>query len=135
MNPRQLGGTLVLLLAVAASAHAAKTQVEVVCKQADGDSIGMQLCSALRDVIAASPRYEYVENVKTWHWFVSIVSTTDDGNNLSSAQSVVFATGTSGVQFFIDHLVLVTGQTRINYQAHSILAALDEDVGAFNTSK
>ena len=120
-----------LCLGLAASATAQMTPVSLDCTTENGDTIGMRVCTELRDEIARSPRYrEISSNTEDTHWGLHIVSTTTDESKLVSALSVTITVGASP-QYFVEDYVLVTGKDRVNHQAQTILAALDEQVSTF----
>jgi hypothetical protein len=120
-----------LCLSLAASATAQMTPVSLDCTTENGDTIGMRVCTELRDEIARSPHYrEISSNTEDIHWGLHIVSTATDESKLVSAESVTITEG-AYLQYFIEGYVLVTSQDRVNHQAQTILAALDEQVTAF----
>jgi hypothetical protein len=120
-----------LCLGLAASATAQMTPVSLDCTTENGDTIGMRVCTELRDEIARSPRYrEISSDTEHTHWGLHIVSTTTDESKLVSALSVTITVG-AHLQYFVEDYVLVTGQDRVKPQAQTILAALDEQVTTF----
>jgi hypothetical protein len=120
-----------MCLGLAASASAQMTPVSLDCTTENGDTIGMRVCTELRDEMARSPRYrEISSDTNETHWGLHIVSTATDESKHVSAQSVTITVGTS-LQYFLEDYVLITAQDRVNNQAQTILAALDEQVTAF----
>lgn len=57
--------TLLLICCLPLVAQTRKTPIEIQCTPAPDDSVGPQLCSALRDIVATSPRYEEVPHNPT----------------------------------------------------------------------
>jgi hypothetical protein len=117
------------MLGVAASARAQKIALSLDCTTASGDSVGMRLCTELRDDMARSPRYrEVISSVKDFHWGLHVTTVAVDDTKQSSAQSVAITISSGEVEYFMGDYVMITGTERVKSQAETILAALDEAV-------
>lgn len=113
----------------APSVSPAKTAVALTCTCTD--QVGQLYASALRDVIARSPRYRLAlspvggtKRNPIYHYNIVVVSTDDSINNAgqSTALSVSFLIGSS---IFLDSEVQVCGMYRVKYCARQTLAGLD----------
>ena len=123
------GIILIAFLVGAAFASAEKMGVALNCQTEDGDGTGMRLCTALRDQIAASPRYETWASKKQVHWGLGIISTTTDNTKMLSAQAVVvLVVMADDLEVYLNHYVLITGRGGVNHQAETIMAILDREI-------
>ena len=118
-----------LLLSLAGSASAQKSAVAIQCVAEDGDTIGVRFCSALRDAVAVSPRFQNVSiGAKELHLAIRIVTTAcwGDLKDSCSAQSVTFTWfDRAGDEYYLSSSVLLTGKNHIKDQAEAVLASLD----------
>jgi hypothetical protein len=117
---------IALLLAISASAHAAKTIVSLECRSENNDLVGSRLCTALRDEIARSPRYreatplEIYDGIPLYGMHVSNLRI-DAG---LSVQSI--ALDKRGM--YIGQAAFSTPEWSVKEQAAAIFAACDEDM-------
>jgi hypothetical protein len=120
-----------ILLGCAAMAHAQakadnKMPVVLDCSTSQNDTIGPRLCTALRDKIATSPRYEAVSGNGGVHWGLHVVSVED--GELSSQAVTITGKGENAGEVYLTTLVYITGRNRASDQADAIFAALDSNV-------
>jgi len=125
-----------LAVGLAASASAEKQPISLDCTTSSGDATGLRLCTELRDLIAASPRYREVSHgAKEFHWALHVISLAVDGAPGLSAQAVVFtADSADGLGYYLSGYVYTTGQSRVKDQAQTILAEIDGDVNTATKS-
>jgi hypothetical protein len=107
-----------------------KMPVVLDCSTGPNDTIGPRLCTALRDKIATSPRYEAV-SASGVHWGLHVVSM-DDGDQ--SLQAVTITGKGDAAEVYLTTLVFLTGRNRASDQADAIFAALDSNVSDLLTT-
>jgi hypothetical protein len=111
-----------------------KTPVYLDCVYSPGDTISRALCSSLRDVIVASPRYALLHDEGLdFHFTIGVLSTQiSEGGVLQDAfaSSVVFFHSMAGSDTYMTHTVAVTAKGRDNSaeQASQILVDLDNAI-------
>jgi hypothetical protein len=119
---------LLLLLSNTAFGQASgsvKLKIKFVCTC--DDSVGVRYATALRDLIAKSPRYvetnDFSEGTSR-HLGIRVVSVDqdDDHTGRSTAMSIVF---TSGSDVYLTHAVQTCGINRVESCAADTLADLD----------
>jgi hypothetical protein len=113
-----------LVLGLAAHCNAEKPQVYIACSVPSDDTIGKRLCTALRDAIAKSPRYREADNLDMeLHWTLHLASV-----KLSdlSAQSIAITYGSGTLLDYKANIVTVTGRDRVDQQAQTLIADLDD---------
>jgi hypothetical protein len=82
---------LLLVSCLPLLAQTRRTPIEIQCHPAQDDSVGQQLCSALRDIVATSPRYEELPHNP--NGFILKILTVSCMQDRSTAFSVVLARG------------------------------------------
>jgi hypothetical protein len=135
----KLAVVLVFLSSIHAFAGPAeKTKVKIDCTC--NDAVGARFATALRDVVASSPRY--VETPLSnepgkdapWHWVISIVSVDGELNNpnVSTALSIVILVGDD---IFMSQFVQVCGSEKIKDCAAHTFASFDAEVVKMNAGQ
>jgi hypothetical protein len=122
---------IALILACAPlMAHAApqnKTLVYINCSSETGDNIGEQVCTALKDDIAASPRYTLLSSEPTakgtFYFKIHFITLSDE--NGSSFQSVVLSGDTTDNSYYLTSWAFLTGGAKVKMQASTMAAKFD----------
>lgn len=83
---------IAFLLSSAAFAQTGKTPIEIGCQNKTGDTVGSELCTAIRDTVATSPRYQEVD--RSPKGFQLKVITVAVSENVNTAVGMVL-TGTA----------------------------------------
>jgi hypothetical protein len=114
-----------LLCSSTVLAQAAKTPLGIKCEPRINDTVGTELCTALRDTVSVSPRYSEVDQNE--HGFEVEVLTTTTQQNINTAASMVV----SYDNLYLDHEIKVCGATAVRRCAEGFLATLDDDIRTF----
>jgi hypothetical protein len=111
------------LLVIPAQAEKANVRVDCTCE----DSVGSQVATALRDLIAASPRYN---NVNDDHggWKMVLVSAPVTSSDPASAIGYTILRGNI---VFHRSGVKICGKESVDWCARSLYASLDEEASSF----
>jgi hypothetical protein len=119
---------IALLLSTGPVAYGAKTLVAVKCEPKNNDTVGSQLCTAVRDAVALSPRYREADHNATG-WSIEILTGTSQENINTAASMVVIFHG-----IYADHELKVCGggESTIKRCAAGFLASFDDDVTTFH---
>jgi hypothetical protein len=113
---------IALLLSSPALAQTAKTPIEIGCNPKEGDMVGANLCTAVRDAVATSPRYiEVNANPKGYRLRVTTIPTND---KQATAASVVLTWD----DYYMSNLVQTCGSGRIAECAQGLVSSFDEDI-------
>jgi hypothetical protein len=116
---------IALLLSSPALAQTAKTPIEIGCQSKTGDGVGTELCTAIRDGVATSPRYQEVDSSP--QGFQLRVITVAISENGATAASVILTYN----DYYISSLVQTCGSDRVGQCARGLVASFDEDITAF----
>jgi hypothetical protein len=111
------------LLVIPAQAEKADVHVECTCE----DSAGSQVATALRDLIAASPRYNSV-NENRGGWRMVLVSAAVTASDSASAIGYRILRGNI---VFHSSGVRVCGKDSVDWCARSLYSSLDEEASSF----
>lgn len=117
-------------LSLHAAKQAEKLPLHVNCTAAN-DGIGGRFCTALRDSITRSPRFE--DALSGTRFLVHVV-TLDiaDGEQVrkgeASVQAVTLTMDTKDGEVYMDTMVYQTGSSRVREQADRVLSNIDGDV-------
>ena len=124
-------GIFILFIAVIGLFGSDEKLPKIYVAHKGDDSIGARIASAVRDKIAASPRYLYVNNLEDCILQISItsLSTSPSGEeNQNSAMAIVFVFYPYTVSYNAFSLVALTGRERIDSEASSIVADIDKAI-------
>jgi len=119
-------GILILFIAAIGLFGSEVEPPKIYVSHSGRDSVGAKVAFAVRDKIAASPRYEYTDNYKSCLLEISIISLPLQEENYASAISVTFYFYPYTVNYLGTHLVMIVGSKVIDSQASSILAKIDK---------
>jgi hypothetical protein len=118
-----------LLSSTTALAQSRKTPVAIKCEPRNNDTVGSQLCTAIRDAVARSPRYSEVdENPAGWEIAI-LTGTTQENVNTAASMVVVFRT------IYADHELKLCSASTVRRCADGFLATLDDDVSTFRKAQ
>jgi hypothetical protein len=121
-----------LLCALPVSAQTAKTKVQIGCQSRD--MVGAMYCSALRDVIAESPRYAERSDGDTdqvgGYWGLSIVTMDDSVGNEKGLRTAISVSILRNNIIFITSMVQTCGRDAVKTCATQTMASLDAAVKA-----
>lgn len=130
-------GILILIAALglavpASSEQSKKKSVEVNCSTGNDDMTGAALCSALRDAVAASPRFELWDGTHSQPLLrIHVISMATQFG--ISVQSVT--TTFDGDSTYLGHAVYIEGSNAVKTQAGSILAGSDQQLEDWKNGK
>jgi hypothetical protein len=115
-----------------------KQPIEVTCTNEADDFVGGRFCSALRDDIARSPRYESASTGTRWR--LHVVTLSDAlAKDSSSIQAVALTMQTDDGDLFVQQWAFQSGSNVVKDQAQSLLSAADgqiqELIDAYRSSK
>lgn len=120
---------LICLAAIAAQAKAQtptkKVGVQVYCKNSANDLVGPQICTALRDRIASSPRY--FPDSEGGPRFALHVVTTGSANDTAAAVAITVEGGKVGPTL-VDLWSVSIGADRVANAVDTMFASFDADV-------
>jgi len=111
-----------LLLSSTAFAQTSKTPIEISCSSKPGDSVGSEVCTAIRDIVAASPRYREVDQNSDGYQIKLITVAIEE--NVNTAVSMV----TLWNNMYLTNVVQTCGVNAVSRCAHSMVSSFDEDV-------
>jgi hypothetical protein len=122
---------LFILLPVA---HAqVKTPANIACQPHEGDTVGTHLCTALRNKLAQSPRYE--AGLAAGVYRILVTSETTPEAPRISVGAVAFVYKNPSCSDFIGLEVITTGADRVEEQATHLLAKFDEAIEKHKRAK
>lgn len=124
---------LILAMTAPAIAQATKNPIDIECNNAQGDTVGASICTAMRDRFARSPRY-YLSTITespNYLWTVHINSVSGIDGVTSAMSYAVTLNGshkgeklelysTSGIQF--------CGANKIDSCAVELVSAIDGNI-------
>jgi len=115
----------VFLLSLTASAQGTKTPIQLDCSVQSGDTVGAQFCTAVRDVVATSPRYREVDrNRKGYKLSLATVAIEA---NIETAVSIALTW--DGV--LLTNTVKICGTNIVQKCALESVSGFDDDVRNF----
>jgi hypothetical protein len=116
---------LALFLTSAAFGQTTKIEIATHCVSLPDDLVGGQLCSALREAVAKSPRYqEAVSNPQGWQ--IRLASIGIDDNNGTAVSMVLMYHA-----IFVANTVQVCGASVISDCAQGMLSDSDDHIRSF----
>ncbi len=113
---------IAFLLSSAAFAQNTKTRIEVGCQSKPGDSVGSEVCTAIRDIVATSPRYQEADRNPDGYQIKVITVAVDE--NVSTAVSMV----TLWNNMYLSNVVQTCGVNAVSRCAQSMVSSFDDDV-------
>jgi hypothetical protein len=112
----------VLLLSSTALAQTAKTPIEVRCSPKPDDLVGAQVCTAIRDNIATSPRYTEVATSKNGFELTILTVSVSDHDATALAMVLTYD------QYYVSGLVQTCGSQKVSECARGLVSSFDEDI-------
>lgn len=113
---------LAVLLTSAAFGQTTKTDIAIHCVSLPGDIVGGQLCSALRDALARSPRYQEVDrNTQGWQLRLATMGI-DDNKGTAVSMTLVYRA------MYVVNTVQVCGASVIPDCAQGMLSDSDDHI-------
>jgi hypothetical protein len=116
---------IALLLSSPALAQTTKTPIAIGCQSKTGDGVGTELCTAIRDGVATSPRYQEVDSSP--NGFQLRVTTIAVSENHATAASVILTYD----DYYISNLVQTCGSLQVGSCGRQLVSSFDEDITAF----
>jgi hypothetical protein len=114
-------------------AYAQKTPVNIACQPHEGDAVGTHLCTALRNKLSQSPRYEAGSAAGVYRILVTSEITPEAPHD--SVGAVAFVYKTPSCSHLIGLEVMITGADRVEEQATHLLAKFDEAIEKHKRAK
>jgi hypothetical protein len=116
---------LALFLTCAAFGQTTKTDIAIHCVSLPEDVVGAQLCTALREAVARSPRYkEAVSNRQGWQIRLATMGIYDNKGTAASMVLIYHA-------MYVVNTVQVCGESVIRDCAEGMLSDLDDQIRLF----
>jgi hypothetical protein len=132
-------------VALTALAHAepktTKMPVMASCSTQAGDNVGERVCTALRDRIAASPRYYLVDTSKGFAkdalvYRLALITLSDDNQPVATTDSasvlgttMLLTTGDPDTPYiYMNSTVNICGSNKVAWCADSIFSSFDAEV-------
>ena len=120
-----------VFLGAARAAGPVKT-IEVAVNCTCEDSVGSELCSALKEKIRASRGFELVHENEAKHssqgFGVSLVSVPADDGDYSSAVAIIFTMPMPrGLAGYVNGMAAIVGARKVDDEASSIMGELDQE--------
>jgi hypothetical protein len=113
---------LAVLLTSAAFGQTTKTDIAIHCVSLPGDIVGGQLCSALRDALARSPRYQEADrNPQGWQLRLATMGI-DDNKGTAVSMTLVYHA------IYVVNTVQVCGAAVIPDCAQGMLSDSDDQI-------
>jgi hypothetical protein len=118
---------LVLTFTSLSFAERNKLPIQVTCTNDNNDFVGARFCSALRDDIARSPRYEETSTGIRWRLHIVTVPDATDPK-VSSSQAITMTMATNDGDLFLQQWAMQSGADVVKDQAQTLLSAVDGQI-------
>jgi hypothetical protein len=115
---------LALLFAPIALGQATKTDISIDCASAKV-TIGGQLCSALRDAVGRSAKYEESTGTPDGYALRIVAVDINDGTQTAVSMTLLYR------WTYVSSAVQVCSPAGLNECAHTMMSSFDEDITSF----